>query len=236
MFSYKRIVTISECGPDRKMSVYGMMTALSDCEHFQNDNIPLVTAYCDAHRIGGFVAYRQADIVRMPACGEEIVVSSNVYELGSVVGHRHTLIESVNGGRLVTAYGLGVFVGIDTGKPSRIPAEIVQKFSPDPKHPMELLPRKIALPECAFAEAPAFLVTARFIDLNRHMNNVHYSAIAFDALSEPFCPARVRVEFKTAAKQGDTIRPLVYAPEESRRVVVLKGVGGTVYAIAEFGG
>ncbi|MCL2797376.1 MAG: thioesterase [Firmicutes bacterium] len=234
MYSFSRRVTVSDCGPNQKMSVHGICTALSDCEQFQNDNMPLITDYCSARGIGGFIAYRQAEIHRLPVYGEEIVISAHLFDLGPVMGHRNAVIESAGGERLVTSYSLGIFVFVDTGKPARMPDELIKSFAPDTRYPIELLPRKIAVPDAPFLAAAPVSVPPRYIDLNMHMNNVHYATLAFDAIGEPMNLQRIRIEYKTAAKQGDIIRPQVFAPEPSRRVVVLAGEGGTVHANAEF--
>jgi len=234
MYSFTRRVAISECGPDKKMSVHGVLSALSDCEQFQNDSLAVISDYCTQHRIAAFVAYRQADIHRLPEYGETITVSSHIYELASFLGRRNTLIETTGGERLVSSYGLGVFVGAGTGKPSRLTDPVIKSFTLDTKDAMEVLPRKIPLPDLPFSAAGGITVTPRYIDFNRHMNNVHYVTVAFDAISEPFEIGRIRVDYKTAAAERDLVRPLVYAPDGNSRTVVLAGSGDTVYAVAEF--
>ena len=234
MYSFMRRVAMSECAQNKKMSVCGIVASLSDCEQFHIETLTHINKYCNAHKIGGFVAYRQIEINRLPVFGEDIVLSAHLYDAGSVLCHRNTLIDTPKGERLVTGYTFGAFVGIESGIPSRIPDEVIRTYCPDARENMKLLPRKISVPDIALAEAPRVMVTSRFIDLNLHMNNVHYATFAFDALDEQFDPKRIRIEYKTAAKQGDIIRPLTCAPEPGLRTVVLAGDGDTVYARVEF--
>jgi hypothetical protein len=71
------------------------------------------------------------------------------------------------------------------------------------------------------------------IDYNRHVNNANYIRMAMEFLPEGFQVAGLRVEYRVAAKLGDTLLPTLYRLTEDTILVTLS-IGNEVSAIAEF--
>ena len=70
------------------------------------------------------------------------------------------------------------------------------------------------------------------IDYNRHMNNAIFVRIAMELLPADFKFSGLRVEYRVAAKLGDTLIPTMYQIEGG--IIVSLMIGEEVSAIIEF--
>ena len=70
------------------------------------------------------------------------------------------------------------------------------------------------------------------IDYNKHMNNANYVRMAMELLPDDFEVKGLRVEYRVAAKLGDTLIPTIYRTDGA--IVVALTVGNEVAAIIEF--
>lgn len=70
------------------------------------------------------------------------------------------------------------------------------------------------------------------IDYNRHVNNANYIRMAMELLPEDFVINGLRVEYRIAAKLGDTLVPVIYQNDNVITVSLL--IGEEVSAIIEF--
>ncbi len=70
------------------------------------------------------------------------------------------------------------------------------------------------------------------IDYNQHVNNANYIRIAMELLPEEFSIREMRVEYRIAAKLGDTLQPTVFHHNDS--FIVALSIGNETSAIVEF--
>jgi acyl-ACP thioesterase len=69
------------------------------------------------------------------------------------------------------------------------------------------------------------------IDYNRHMNNANYVRIAMELLPDGFEVTDMRVEYRIAAKLGDSLTPILY--ETDGGYIVSLAIDGQPSAIIE---
>ena len=232
MFTIHRTVSGSHCDCEGFLTIGAAMDFMQDCSLFQIDSERELSAYFKENNCGMYVTSRQADFYRRPAYGERLTVSTWVYEVNALFGFRNTTITDEEGKICAASYAMGAFVDLDKARTVRIPKELIGSIVTEEKLDMEYLPRKIILPEVSPEEMPAITVPRAYIDRNRHMNNAKYITAAAEYLPEDFETTRLRVEYKTAARQGDTIYPNIY--KQNGAVTVALNGSGTTYAIIEF--
>ena len=137
-----------------------------------------------------------------------------------------------DGNRIACADSLWVLVNLATGKPTRIPADIGDRYELGSPFTMEKTNRKILLPEDAVCEEPV-PVQRYFLDTNHHMNNGKYIMVAQSYLPSDFPVASFRVEYRNQAHLGDLLHPYVTITPD-RVVVNLCNEDKVPYASLEF--
>ena len=117
-------------------------------------------------------------------------------------------------------------LNIEEGKMERITEEIIGKYNTEEKEvfPGEKLD-KLQIPEKFFSSIN-YTVKRKDIDINKHMHNLYYLDLAYEALPEevynnerPF--NNVRIMYKTEIKLGDTV-VCKYTKKDNRHIVVIK--------------
>ena len=181
-----------------------------------------------------FSKERQVDFARRPKHGERLDVVTSIYDFKGPLGYRNTLIRDEAGELVASSWAIGPFVSLDTGKMVRIPQEVLDEITFDPKFDMEYLPKKIKLPAVEPNKLEPFETRYTDIDLNMHVNNVQYVRMAYDCLPDGQLDfKRLRIEYKGQARFGQTIHPIMYRDDE-RTIVVLNNDEGAPYTLVEF--
>jgi acyl-ACP thioesterase len=69
------------------------------------------------------------------------------------------------------------------------------------------------------------------IDYNRHVNNANYIRMAMELLPGDFVVKGMRVEYRVAAKLGDTLTPRVHHTADG--IIIALAIGDETSAIVE---
>ena len=94
--------------------------------------------------------------------------------------------------------------------------------------------RKLALPEQMEALKP-FPVQRVHLDTNGHVNNGQYVRMAEEFLPADDVIRELRVEYRSQAMLGDTIRPVRYETPDGY-LVALQDSAGKAYCVVRFMG
>lgn len=128
---------------------------------------------------------------------------------GRLAAERQFVLEDAAGRPLVTASSEWLCVNLKTGRLARMPERIgglANPDTPDFGYCRKRFPA--AVPEGPAAEA-AFAVRRADIDVNRHVNNVHYTSWMLETLPEELffhgVPVAFDIAYRRAAKLGDTV-------------------------------
>ena len=234
MFTIKKTVGYSSIGQNNVATCSALINFLQDCGSFHMSNEDIFQYYFVKHNLALFLAYMQTDIIKYPSYGEEITINTWIYEINSFFGLRNYTIYDANHNQCVISYAIGAFVDKSSGKPIKIPAEVLATHPLYEKFPMEYTSRKINLPQKK-TEMEEIKVHKYHLDLNNHVNNARYIDIAYEFLPNNFIPKRIRCEYKTPAKQGDIIKPYLYTSNEGFIISLCCDTGST-FAVIGFEG
>lgn len=129
-------------------------------------------------------------------------------------------------------------VNIEEGKMARITDEVIENYNTEEKEvfPGEKLDR-LKLPE-EFTNTINYTVIRKDIDINKHMHNLYYLDLAYEALPEdvynndrPF--DNVRIMYKREIKLGDTIT-CKYSKKDNKNIVTIQSANEkNLHAIVE---
>ena len=127
---------------------------------------------------------------------------------------------------------MGAFVDKANGKLKRVDDAVANSLLIEPQKEMNYKDRRIILPkEGGKAFAPISVMRAD-IDYNRHVNNANYIRMAMELLPEDFIIKGLRVEYRVAAKLGDSLTPTLFEIENG--FVISLAISNEASAIVEF--
>ena len=130
------------------------------------------------------------------------------------------------------------FVNIEEGKMARITEDVKKAYQIEEKHVFEGdVLGKLTEPK-EFSNEVKYKVIRKDIDMNKHMHNLYYLDLAYEALPEdvyenerPF--NNVRIMYKKEIKLGDTVN-CKYTYQNGKHIVVIKsGDDKNLHAIIE---
>ena len=210
MFQIERTVAISDTSPGGCLRLSHALDYLLECECFQMDSEDEFSVYLRNNGFAVFLAFRQVEIFRLPAYGEHLLIRTNDYDCKNFFGFRNTTIYDERGEICVLCAAIGAFVDRASGRPAKVPTEIVRGFRFDPPLPMEYLSRKITLPAQPPEHLAPFRVKSHQADMYGHFNSNRSFDEALEYLPADFSFNRVRLEYKAQAKPGELITPALY--------------------------
>ncbi len=232
MYSFNSCVRYSEVGPDRKLKLSSVIDYFQDCSTFQSEFLGNGLEYLAKEHRAWLVSAWQVEIARLPLLGEKVKISTWPYDFKAFYGYRNFVMTGEEGTDV--AYASSVWINYDVlgGRPVKIEPEHVSKYTKEPPYPMEYAPRKIELPEGGERLEP-FRVHAAFLDNNNHVNNAVYLKLAEGYLKAGACVKGFRVDYRSQARLGDMMHPLVSTDSDACTVVFFDD-DGKPYATIRF--
>ena len=232
MYEFDSRVRYSEVDSNQNLTVLGLIDYFQDCSTFQSEDLGIGVDYLNEHKVGWVVVSYHVSIERLPRLGEHIRIQTFPYNLKGMSGSRNYAIQDDAGNCIACADSLWVLVDLATGKPTRIPADIGDRYELGTPLAIEKTNRKIILPEDAVPEEP-IPVQRYFLDTNHHMNNGKYIMVAQAYLPKDFPVASFRVEYRNQAHLGDLLHPYV-ASYPDKIIVSLCNEAKVPFASLEF--
>ena len=243
MYSLNYRVTTSTCDSEGRLKLYSALQMMQDCSEMWIDSEPGVKQYFTEQNMAQLLATRQVEVVRVPEYKEELTVTTSVYGMKPMFGFRNTFIYDAQGNPCYKTWSMGAFVDKVAGKLKRVDNATIASMNLEPQLEMNYKDRRIILPkEDGTLLAPIKVLRAD-IDYNKHLNNANYVRMAMELLPEDFEVKGLRVEYRMAAKYGDTLFPTIYKTNEgfiislsinNERLRVGEQSSGMVSAIIEF--
>lgn len=222
MFSIQEQVTTSRTDRNGKLKLFSAFQMMQDCSELWLDS---AVDYRDFLKKNGFaqlLASRQVEVVRIPDFKEKLMVTTSIFGCEPLFGFRNTFIFDEAGNPCYKSWSLGVFCDLKNGRMKKLPQEVIDACSYDPKQEMNYKERRIVVPDGEVKTFAPVAVQRNDIDYNQHLNNAHYVRIASEYLPEDFNVKGVRVEYKVPVKLGEELVPQVLTAGNFTYVTLLK--------------
>ena len=232
MYTLNYKVTTSTCDSEGRLKLYSALQMMQDCSEMWIDSEPEVKAYFARENMAQLLASRQVEVMRVPSFKEELTVTTSVYEMKPMFGFRNTFIYDAFGRPCYRTWSMGAFVDKATGKLKRVDDAVANTLLIEPQLEMNYRDRRIILTKGGGEAFAPIKVMRADIDYNRHVNNANYIRMAMELLPEDFEIKELRVEYRVAAKLGDTLTPTMYHIDDG--FVIALSIGSEVSAIVEF--
>ncbi|MBR7051365.1 MAG: hypothetical protein IKI44_00030 [Bacteroidaceae bacterium] len=225
-------VTTSTCDSEGRLKLCSALQMMQDCSEMWIDSETGVKCYFAEQHMAQLLATRQVEIVRVPEYKEELTVTTSVYGMKPMFGFRNTFIYDAEGKPCYKTWSMGAFVDKSAGKLKRVDDATMASMSLEPQLEMDYKDRRIILPKEDGEVLEPVKVLRADIDYDRHVNNANYVRMAMELLPEGFDVKGLRVEYRVAAKLGDTLIPTLY--HTGAALIVSLSIGDDVSAIVEF--
>lgn len=242
MYTYDTRIRYSETDCENKLTPIGLLNYFQDGSTFHSEDLGLSVKYMLERHLAWALGAWQIDVERYPEVGERVSVGTLPYDFRGYIGFRNFWMTDAGGRRLAAANSIWTLLDLETGRPVKPTAEMLDAYETSPKIEMEYLPRKILIPGEQGADSGAvrlekspYTVTRHDLDSNRHVNNGQYVKLALEYVEEGFAVGRLRAEYKKQAHLGDVFCPIVYQ-RENVCTVSLNNKGGDPYAVVELTG
>ncbi len=165
------------------------------------------------------------EIKNRPKYGQDIKVVTWSRTANKFFTYRDFEIYS-NGELVAIASSKWTLINIEKRKMTRITEDIIDKYKPEDRHVFDNPDiDKLEVPE-KFTSEVQYTVIRKDIDINKHMHNLYYLDLAYEALPEdvyqedrPF--DNVRIMYKKEIMFGDTVK-CQYVKEKNKHIVVIK--------------
>ena len=185
MYQFDSRIRYSEVDKECNLTLTAMMNYFQDCSVAHSESLDRGVRYLSENHMAWVLSSWQICCDNMPRLFDEVTVSTWAYDMKAFYGYRNFTMDRKNGERLAYANSVWVLVDTLTGRPVKVPEDIINEYGTSPQLEMECSSRKIKVP--ADMEAGAEMVVPKFfIDSNQHMNNEKYVAIAQELVPAEF--------------------------------------------------
>ncbi len=175
--------------------------------------------------------------IRRPEYGEVLTVKTWGRNPTKFSIHRDYELYDDKGNLCVIGTSKWVLIDINKGKLTRITQEILDSYEIETKCVFENPEiEKIEIPQ-EFEKTMLYTVNRKDIDINKHMHNLYYLDLAYEALPDEAYENRpynnVRITYKKEIKFGETVE-CKYVCKENKHVVVIQNKeNDTINAVIE---
>ena len=237
MYTFTSRIRYSETDEALQLTVPALVDYFQDCTTFQAEDLGIGLSYLGSRHLAWILNYWQIEITRRPSLGDTVRIGTSPYALHGFIGERNFLMEAEDGTCLARAASLWSLMDLAEMRPMRITQEMKDRYELFAPFDMDVLPRKIALPEEGGCTLTPVTVERAHLDSNHHVNNARYVQLSLAALEEANVPAakvsRLRVEYCAQAHLGDTLTPVYFAGEDGTHLLALCGNDGKAFSVTE---
>jgi len=234
MFFIDKKVTFSETGTDYGVKLTKILDYFQDVTILQSEELGVGVKALRDRGLGWVLSSWQVVVNRYPKLNEKIYIGTAPYEFKGFMGSRNFMIKTEEGEILSVANSIWSFVDIEKMMLTRVPEDVIGAYELSKKLDMDYAPRKIKLLE-NMKELSPIEACYHNIDINNHVNNAQYIAMAEDLVPEGRRARQIRAEYRASAQFGDVIVPSVHVSEDKNTyTVLLADTNKNPYVIVEF--
>lgn len=238
MYSFDSRIRYSEVDETGLLRLESLIDYFQDCSTFQIEDGGIGIRYMKETHCAWLVNYWQIGIMRYPALGDRVRITTLPYETRGFLGLRNFYMETADGERLAIANSVWSLMDLEKMAPVRVPEKMLEVFGLDRKLDMDYKSRKIAVPKHDGMARDTTVIVPAHLDSNHHVNNGQYVRFAMGIIPGNEIVTDFRIEYKKQAVLGDIVRTVDYGLEltadwQNKRLIALDSDDGSTFAVAE---
>ena len=236
-YEYKVRIGLKDIGIEGLCKNKSILSYLEDAAGFHSDFAGSGVPKLNEENITWVILDWKLKIISRPKYGEEIVVQTWSKLPKKYYAYRDFKVLDKEGNVLVIATSKWALIDTTSGALKTISVEMMDKYEPEEENAFEEPEITKQKEFDTYEYAKEFSVSKNYIDINRHVNNIHFLDFVYDTLpDEEFENGEfknLRITYKNEIKYGDRVKAF-YNKRDEKCVVVLKDEEESkVYAIVE---
>lgn len=242
VFEQKVRVDISKVNANADITNKGMLSMLENIACMHSDEAKFGIREIPITHLSWVQLNWRVQIIRRPRYGEVVTIKTWVHDTTKVSTLRDFEVLDENNKQICIATTRWTLTNIDTQSITKIPEDVMKRYSSDDLHIMPGFEFKKLKEPDTFSKEYTYTTQRRDIDVNKHMHNLNYLDLAYETLPEDVYNNAVlqgndfnniEIMYKTAIRLGDTSRCL-YSFDGEKHIVTIKGMDEkTLHCIVE---
>ena len=235
IFEYKTRVDIGKVDSNSFVTNKGMLALLENVACMHSDEAGYGIREIPTTHLSWVQLNWRVKILRRLKYGEEITIKTWARDASKVITLRDFEVLDKNNNQVCIATTRWTLTNINTQGITKITDDIIEKYGPDTKTIMpDFEFKKLKEPE-TFSNEYLYTTQRRDIDVNKHMHNLNYLDLAYEALPNNIYNNilnakdfdNIEIMYKTAIRLGDTSKCL-YAFDGEKHIVTIKSMDDNV--------
>ena len=244
IFEYKTRVDISKVNANAEVTNKGMLALLENVACMHSDIAGFGIREIPLTHLSWVQLNWRVQILRRLKYDEKITIKTWAHSTTKVSTLRDFEVLDENNQTVCIATTRWTLTNIDTQSITRITDDIINKYEPESSE-KTIMPNfefgKLKEPE-TFSNEYVYTTQRRDIDVNKHMHNLNYLDLAYEALPEEIYENvvlanndfnNIEIMYKTSIRLGDVSKCL-YSYAEGKHIVTIKSMDDkTLHCIVE---
>ena len=177
-------------------------------------------------------------VMKRPKYGQELNIHTWARLTRRSYTYRDYIIFDNNGNEMVIATSRWALINIETGRPVKLDDGIVKKFEPEENKNVFNVQEldKLKEPD-KFENIISYKVNRSDIDINKHMHNLYYLDLAYEALPEEVYENEqfdnIRITYKKEIKLGEIVKCKYFHENDKHIITIVNNEETLVHSIIE---
>lgn len=235
IFEREYTVNIENVGSSNLITNRGLLSILEDiaCKHsdtvgFGINDIP-VTHYT------WVLLFWKVCILKRVSYGTTLKVRTWAKNVNKFYTYRDFEVLDEDNNCICIATSKWSLINTEKESISRITDDIIQKYSPDNRSVFDELEVNRLTDPANYISKYVYKVQRRDIDVNKHMHNLNYLSLAYEALPDEIYFStefnNIEIMYKKAIKLGDTVKCLYSNTEDVHFITIKSEDENSIHAI-----
>lgn len=216
---------LKDIGKDNKIKNRAILECLENIGSYHSDIAGYGANDTKRTKVSWILLEWKLEVLDRPTYGDELEIHTWARGINKFFTYRDYEIYNKDNKLCAIATSKWALINIETGKLTRLTEEIINKYNPEYKY-------VFSKPDMEKLEIPnesdsvlEYTVIRKDIDINKHMHNLYYLDLAYEALPEDVYEQRpfnnVRITYKKEIKLGDVVK-CEYSQLNNKYYVVIK--------------
>lgn len=237
IYTEKFKIPLKDIGKDNKIKNRAVLEILENIACYHSDLVGYGVNNIKETKVTWILLDWKLKVINRPTYGQILTVNTWGKGMNKFFTYRDYEIYDNNNNLCAIATSKWALIDTEKGKMSRLTENIINAYKPEKKTVFEENSLdKVKIPE-EFSNTIKYEVIRKDIDINKHMHNLYYLDLAYEALPDKIYNKRpfdyVRITYKKEIKLGEKVN-CKYVEQDGKYVIVIKSEDETViHAIVE---
>lgn len=237
IYTEKFKIPLKDIGKDNKIKNRAVLEILENIACYHSDLVGYGVNNIKETKVTWILLDWKLKVINRPTYGQVLIVNTWGKGMNKFFTYRDYEIYDNNNNLCAIATSKWALIDTEKGKMSRLTENIINAYKPEKKTVFEENSLdKVKIPE-EFSNTIKYEVIRKDIDINKHMHNLYYLDLAYEALPDEIYNKRpfdyVRITYKKEIKLGEKVN-CKYVEQDGKYVIVIKSEDETViHAIVE---